>query len=114
MREVKYLESARLPWLLTPKRVKAYRRLRLERVRAGRFFNVTCQYGHVLEMSGLDLCNWLASLGDDILCPECSRYVRVVSIADGRSMTEQEKEQQMKGYLKWKEETERAGESLHG
>ena len=103
-----------MPLLLTPKKVKAYHKLRLERVKAGRFFSVICVFGHNFEMSGLDLCNWLASLGDNVFCPECSNYVRVVSIVDGRLMTEQEREQQWKDYLIWKEETEIVGERMHG
>jgi len=90
--------------ILWPSKVKAYRKLRTERVNAGRFFNVTGACDHVLEMSGLELCRRLNAVGEYVQCSKCLRWVKVASIKDGRVMSEQEKEQQMKDYLVWKEE----------
>jgi predicted ATPase len=81
-------------------------------VEAGRFFDVTAQCGHVLELSGVELCDRLVSLGEYIQCPECFRCVKVVSIADGRVMTPQEKEKQARDYQVWKEEMERLAEYI--
>jgi len=55
-----------------------------------------CEHGHVLEMSGVGLYRHLTSLGKNVLCPECVRWVKVASITDGRIMSEQEKEEQAK------------------
>jgi hypothetical protein len=98
-----------MPLILTPRKVKTFRRLCLERVKAGRFFNVTCVFGHVLELSGVDLCYRLAGLGENIWCTECLKRAQVRSIAEGRLMSEQEKEKQEKDYLEWKDEWERLG-----
>jgi hypothetical protein len=91
------------PWtLFTPKRVKAYRKLRTARVRAGRFFDVTCERGHVFEMTGAALCYRLDGLGEHMQCPECLAWVKVASIVEGLAMNEEQREQQEKDYEAWK------------
>lgn len=98
----------RVPWrLLTNKRLKAHYNLQVERVRAGRFFDVTCEQGHTLEMTGVDLCRRLDSIGEYILCPECVGWVKAISIIKGRSMSREQKEQQENEYAAWLDEMER-------
>jgi hypothetical protein len=96
------------PWrLLTPKKVREYRRLRVERVKAGRFFDITCEQGHVSEMTGVELCRLLDSLGEYVLCAPCADWVKVIAVIEGRSMTEEQKEQQAKDYAAWIDEMQR-------
>lgn len=103
------------PWrLITPKKVKAYRRLRTERIDAGRFFDVTCEFGHTHEMTGVDLCRHLDGLGESILCPSCVKWVKVIRLVEGRVMTVGEKELQEKDYSAWLDEMERARSYVGG
>ena len=90
-----------------PSKVKAYRKLRLERIQVGRFFTVTSACGHSLELRGIDLCTQLDKVGEYIQCPHCLRWVKVISVIDGQLMNDGEKERQMKEYQEWKEAMER-------
>ena len=85
------------------KRAKQFREQRLARLRAGRFFYVTCERGHKTQMSGIDLCRRLEAdpNGEKVLCPECYEVVKVVTIVDGPLMSEDEKKKQQEEYLQW-------------
>lgn len=85
------------------KRAKQFREQRLARLRAGRFFYVTCERGHKTQMSGIDLCRRLEAdpNGEKVLCPECYEFVKVVTIVDGPLMSEDEKKKQQEEYLQW-------------
>jgi len=87
--------------------MKRQKELQIERLKAGRFFNVTCEKGHTMQMSGIDLCRRLDFLGEKIDCPECYEKAHVSSITEGEPMTEEQKKQQQEEYLRWSKEKER-------
>lgn len=82
------------------------KQLQLERLKAGRFFSVTCEKGHTTQMSGIDLCRRLDVRMEKVQCPECYEQVRVTSIVDGAPMNDEQKKQQAEDYLKWSQERE--------
>jgi len=90
--------------ILSPKKVRAYRKLRRERVEMGRYFTVTCERGHVIEMTGFDLCCHLNSIGEKLQCPECVAWVKVHSIIVGRETDYFTQSRQLKDYEDWLEE----------
>jgi hypothetical protein len=89
--------------------------LRLQLIRVGRFFDVTCERGHVTRMSGIDLCRRLDERGEKVMCPECFQRIilfadkmpKIVSIIDSLPMTDAEREKQHEEYLAWNEERKR-------
>jgi hypothetical protein len=86
-------------------KIEEQRQLRIGRLRAGRFFNVTCEKGHITQMSGIDLCRRLeVKFGEKVLCPECYEWVRVGSITDGPLMSEEQRKKQQEEYLEWEKE----------
>ena len=96
-------ESNAPPWrLLTHTKVQAYRNLRRERVNLGIFFDVVCVEGHAFEMSGAQLCWHLDGLGEYVQCPQCLKWTKVLSVMEGRAMTEDEKNEQQKDYEAWR------------
>jgi hypothetical protein len=91
------------------------RQLQLERMKAGMFYLVTCEHQHVVQMSGLDIARRLdfyklRGAGEMIQCPECYALVRLVSIADGPLMDDEQKKHQEEDYLKWSQEQKRLRE----
>jgi hypothetical protein len=91
------------------------RQLQLERMKAGRFYMVTCEHQHVTQMSGLDIARRLnfyklQGAGEMIQCPECYELVRLVSIADGPLMNDEQRKQQEEDYVKWSQEQKRLRE----
>ncbi len=83
--------------------------LRIERLKTGRFFDVTCEKGHTMQMSGIDLCRRLEiKFGETLLCPECYEWVKVSSITDGPLMNEEQKNKQQEEYLEWEKEQKEA------
>jgi len=91
-------------WILWPSKVKAYHKLRRERVEMGRYFIITCERGHSVEMTDLELCWHLNSLGESMTCPQCGSWVKVSSIVIGREMDYETKNNQLKDYEDWLEE----------
>jgi hypothetical protein len=86
-------------------KIKQQRLLRIERLKAGRFFDVTCERGHTTKMSGIDLCRRLETrFGETVLCPKCYEWVKVRSIIDGPLMNEEERRKQQEDYLVWEQE----------
>ena len=91
------------------------RQLQPERMKAGRFYRVTCEHQHVTQMSGLDIARRLnlyklQGAGEMIQCPECYELVRLVSIADGPLMNDEQRKQQEADYVKWSQEQKRLRE----
>ena len=91
--------------------------LQLERMKAGRFFMVTCENRHTVQMSGLDIARRLdfyklRGAGEMIKCPECHEHVRLLSIADGPPMSDQQRRQQEEDYLKWSRARKRLLEQI--
>ena len=91
------------------------RQLQIERMKAGRFYMVTCEHQHVTQMSGLDIARRLnfyklQGAGEMIQCPECYELVRLVSIADGPLMNDEQRKQQEEDYVKWSQEQKRLRE----
>jgi hypothetical protein len=98
-----------LPLLGRFAKIKEQRELRLARLRAGRFYEVTCEKGHKNQMSGIDLCRRLEKkFGEKVLCPECYDWVRVTNITDGPLMNEEQKKKQQEEYLVWEKEQKEA------
>lgn len=89
------------------------KQLQLERLQAGRFFNVTCEKGHTTQMSGIDLCRRLDVRMEKLDCPECYQQVRLSSIVDGPLMNDEQKKQQADDYLKWSKEREEERKRKH-
>lgn len=96
-----------MPLFATYHKIKEQKQVRIERLKAGRFFNVTCERGHTAQMSAMDLSRRLDQVGEKILCPECYEQVKVGNIADGPLMNEEQKKQQQEEYLQWSKEQER-------
>lgn len=93
-----------MPLFGTYHKIQEQKRLRVERLKAGRFFNVTCEKGHTTQMSAIDLARRLNDVGEKILCPECYEKVRVGAVTEGPLMNDEQKKQQQEDYLKWSEE----------
>jgi len=107
--------SKKLWWGALRDYLNTQRQLQLERMKAGRFFMVTCENQHVIQMSGLDIARRLdfyklQGAGEMIQCPQCYELVRLVSIADGPLMNDEQKKQQEEDYLKWSQEQKRLRE----
>jgi hypothetical protein len=89
------------------RKMKEFRELRLARLKAGRFFYVTCEKGHRSEMSGVDLCRRLRIMKvEEVHCPECYEWVKVSTITDGPLMNEDQKKKQQEEFLQWEKEKE--------
>jgi hypothetical protein len=83
-------------------KMKEFREQRLARLKAGRFYYVTCEQGHRSQMSGIDLCRRLrVQKQEEVLCPECYEWVKVSTITDGPLMNEDQKKKQQEEYLQW-------------
>jgi hypothetical protein len=89
------------------KKIKENRERMLERLRAGRFYQVTCEKGHTPTLSALDLWKRMDNVGERMLCPECYESVMITEIKDGTLMTEEQKKKQQEDYLVWSEERKR-------
>ena len=98
------LVVVRIWGILSPKKVRAYQSLRCQRVEMGRYFTVTCERGHVIEMTGFDLCCHLNSVGERLQCPECVSWVKVGSIIVGREMNHEARNKQLQDYEDWLDE----------
>jgi hypothetical protein len=90
-----------------PSEVRAARQRRLERLKAGRFYSVTCERGHTTQMSGIDLCRNADTFCEKVLCPECYERVKITQITDGPLMNEEQKKKQQEEYMVWLKEQER-------